>query len=129
MVADSTNNPTSNKQTIATVSALVLGVAGALGWVKPPDTSAAAQTYDATKGAIEALEDKHDEDFDALEDRQREFELWAAKRLAEIDRDKLPENRVEPVEPESHWQPPPRAKRPPPKPARDKLPPAAELLK
>lgn len=122
-------NPTNHKQTIATVSALVLGVAGALGWIKPPDTSAAAKSYETTRAAVEALEDKHDEDHDALDDRQREFELWVAKRLAEIDRDKLPENRVEPVEPDdARWQPPPRPKRPPPKPAAAKLPTSEDLF-
>jgi len=121
--------PTSHKQTIATVSALVLGVAGALGWIKPPDTTAAAKSYDTTRAAVEALEEKHDEDFDALEDRQREFEQWAAKRLAELDRDELPERRPDaaPEPAPEHWQPPPRPTRPPAKPAA-KLPTSEDLF-
>jgi hypothetical protein len=117
-----------NRQTIATVSALVLGVAGALGWIKPPDTTAAAKGYDVTRAAVEALDAKHNQGLEDLEERQEVFERWVAKRLAEIDRDHMPGD-DEPVDPdvdEPQHAPPPRPER---KSAASKpLPAAAELF-
>ncbi len=120
---------TSNKQTIATVSALVLGVAGALGWIKPPDNSAAIKTYDTTKAAIQQLEAKHAEDFKDVHARQHEIERWIARRLAEIDRDRIPDDDDDTdVDEPGHYEPPPLHKRDkPPRPAAH-LPPAQEFI-
>lgn len=89
MSDDKTPTP-GNKQTIATVSALVLGVAGSLGWIKPPDNTAAIEAYGKTKAAIEALEVQHDAEMslrDKLDARRWE---WIAGKLRELDRDRMP---------------------------------------
>ena len=114
-----------DKQTVATVSALVLGVAGALGWVRPTDTAPTIKAYDVTKGAIETLDMKVDRRYDELHERQHDFERWIAERLAGLDRDMLPEHVT--VNVPGHYELPPTKPDKPSVPA--KLPTAADVLK
>lgn len=105
-----------NKQLAATVTAVVLGVAGTAGWFKPTDNTAAVKAYEATKTAIEVNRTTHHNDIADLHDRHRDFETWVARRLAEIDRDSFynnPKVSDEDLEDEPQWQPPPHERKRP----------------